>query len=515
MRKIVEAIFIKSVNICYLLIMAYLFFISIFLHCELNIYSASEVRNLERHTWSVYFLFFSVGTIFIIFLWKYIDKYVMSNDKIEKWGKYAVIGSGIIVGVLGAVWCVFYDGVPQNDQKDVLIEAQKIANYSEVPFDIAYAEGYPRLKGLILCMSLAMKLFGNTPNAWRFFNIVGAVFLVIGITKCAYTVWNNRVQAIFVCLLSMSFFPIIIYTAFHYGTLLAVTFTVWACYGVFSFVAKRHWKYCLLTAICFALGIQMHQSVAIAIVAAIIYLLLNVTKDKWEYLVGIISIVIAVICMNSLVGATYSRITGYEFQSEKAVSAVEYMYMGLTSDTKEGGPGTIDGSHTKFRELYPDDLEKAKETARDAVITVIAEYINGTRDIEFFVRKANYQWLDPTFGARKTIILNDVENGQPQHTEQFYNFYYGSIRQYAFKYLNILMIMVYFFAAISGVTTLARKSNADIHFFVQIYFLGGFVFQLLWESLSRYCFPYYIWLIPEALFGVAILADKIRFKKSI
>lgn len=29
-----------------------------------------------------------------------------------------------------------------------------------------------------------------------------------------------------------------------------------------------------------------------------------------------------------------------------------------------------------------------------------------------------------------------------------------------------------------------------------VYFIGGFLFQFIWEAKSRYCLPYFVFLIP-------------------
>ena len=34
-----------------------------------------------------------------------------------------------------------------------------------------------------------------------------------------------------------------------------------------------------------------------------------------------------------------------------------------------------------------------------------------------------------------------------------------------------------------------------------IAFFGGFLFQLVWETKSRYCFPFFVFLLPLAAVG--------------
>lgn len=513
MLKVVKDIAIKITNIIFVIIMLWLFVTSLFLHCEMDIDSSSQMRNLENHTFVIYAFCSLVGGLIVIFIWKILDRKIKSFSCYNRIASITVIVGSLCVTVIGILWCLFYDGIPKNDQIKVFIEAQKIAGYSTEAFNLEYVEYFPRQKGQILCMALVLKVLGDSVYSWRILNLAGAFFLLLGMGECIMRVLERDMINIVVTLLYVSFFPIVVYTAFHYGTLMAVTFSVWACYGVFSFVEEKKWRYVILASICFSIGMQMHQSVAIAIVAAILYLLLNIKREKVYCLSMILSILVSVFVINSATDIVYGKMTDYDFNNDKAFSVMEYLYMGLTADTEAGGPGSVDGSFAKFRQLYPDDVEMRKKAALDAVKLVVSEYLSGTRDGIFFVEKIQYQWLDPTFGARKTIIPNYTENGEPEHTELFYNFYYGMIRRIIFVLLNIFMIMVYFFSLVAGIGTLCKKRTADIHFFIQIYFLGGFVFQILWESLSRYCFPYYLWLILEAVYGVSVLADKIDLKR--
>ena len=71
------------------------------------------------------------------------------------------------------------------------------------------------------------------------------------------------------------------------------------------------------------------------------------------------------------------------------------------------------------------------------------------------------------------------------------------------------MMMIYLLSLITGINTLIHKEGSDIHFLIQLFFIGGFVFQLFWESLSRYCLSYYVLLFFEAGYGLMIVYNKL------
>ncbi|MDY3108799.1 MAG: hypothetical protein SOW50_01630 [Lachnospiraceae bacterium] len=498
---------IKIVNMLFVLILLFLTILSLQLHCKLDIYSPLQARYLESNTVVIYLTSAIVVGVISCLAWKAIEVLLGKSAQSDKIVSAVTAVGGLIMIVLGIGWCLFYNGIPKNDQITVFLEAQKFAGYSKDPFQLGYVECFPRQKGLILFMAMAMKLLGNTVYSWRILNWLGAFGILIGMGKCIHVTLKNRSYNVLLTFAYVLFVPIVIYTAFYYGTLLAAAFSIWACYGVFAYVASRKARYIVLSSVCFFVGMQMHQSVAIAVVAAVLFLLLQDVKLLKYHVAMILAVVLTVLAGNSLVGIVYSSLTDYQFDNNKAYAATEYLYMGITADTEEGGPGAIDGGFAIFSEQYPNDTEMRKRAAVDAIKRVAGEYLDGTRSMDFFVKKIEYQWLDPTFGARKTIIPNYQDLGEPEHSKAFQTFYHGQLRDKGFKVLNIFMIVIYFFALTAGIGTLLQKRKTDIHFYIQIYVLGGFVFQLFWESLSRYCFPYYLWLIPEAIYGVSMLAE--------
>ena len=213
---------------------------------------------------------------------------------------------------------------------------------------------------------------------------------------------------------------------------------------------------------------------------------------------------------NAATQQLYSAAAHRELRSD-AISAMDYFYMGLTSENPIGGPGSIDGSFTKFRNVYPNDPEAEAKAAREAVLQVTEEYLTGKRSLSFFVRKAEYQWLDPTFGARKTI--NGIYAHNDTRTVLFNRYYQSSLREHIFKLSVVLEMFVYLFALNAGIYAFRRPDQDAAQTLPVIFFIGGFVFQLLWESLSRYCFPYFIWLIPEAAYSFCLVADAVRTRR--
>ena len=65
----------------------------------------------------------------------------------------------------------------------------------------------------------------------------------------------------------------------------------------------------------------------------------------------------------------------------------------------------------------------------------------------------------------------------------------------------VVVMLVYLFAG-CGTLALRRKTGGAVWAqLLGIAFFGGFLFQLVWETKSRYCFPFFVFLLPLAAVG--------------
>ncbi|MCH5249215.1 MAG: glycosyltransferase family 39 protein [Lachnospiraceae bacterium] len=427
---------------------------------------------------------------------------VKNPDKTEK---AIVVVCALMVFAAGIFWINFNNSGPKYDQKIIYAEARRLAGYLREPFNITYMTFYKRQRGFVLCMAATLKIFGDAQTSVGILNVIGCVAAYAGICKTVHKTVKDKRYFVFTSIVLTLFYPLVIYTTFMYGTLLSLTFSVWGVYAVIAYCDTLKNRYAVLAAIGFSIGILMHQSAAVAAVAGIIYFLLHINRTNAVKNCITVAFIIFFIFMSlHLTNIIYEKLTGAA--GGDSVPVTTTIYMGLNSETQDGGPGSQDGSFTNLFYENGNDGDKTNKDAVERIKLVILDYITGKRSLSFFIRKTEYQWMDPTMGARKTIIPNDVNLGEPPNSEAFIRFYNSGFRTIIFKVSDIFMILVYGFALISGVFTLIYKNemteDRSIHFLIQLFFIGGFTFQLMWESLARYCFPYFVWLIPEAIYGI-------------
>lgn len=499
------SIFKKIVNIFFLIIMISLFVMSLCVHCEVNIYSYSLNRTIERHGIPLYLLLVLLSAVMSLLFYDLINRIMLKIKNPKVTAPVMLVVCALIVFVTGVFWIHFNDSLPKNDQADLFAEARKLAGYLQKPFDNIYMTQFKRQRGFTLLMAATLRIFGDTQLPVRYLNVMGVVALFIGIYKTVNSIIKEESYILFFTATLTLFYPMVIYTAFVYGTLLSLTFLVWGFYAVVKLCETEKMRYVVLAVISFPLGILMHQSAAVAAIAGIIYLFVHISRrNALKNCLSIVAIIFAIFLSMQLTNVIYEKLSGAS--AGDSIPGTATIYMGLNAETEEGGPGSQDGS---FSAIFTENNGDAAATNKDAIgriKVILLEYMTGKRSLSFFIRKTEYQWLDPTMGARKTILLNDVNIGEPPNASNFIRFYDSDIRDIIFKASDIYMILIYGFASVAGIFTLLTKNgtieNSSVHFLIQLFFIGGFAFQLMWESLSRYCFPYFVWLIPEAIYGV-------------
>ena len=499
-------LFMGAITVMFMVITAVLTYMSIFEHCEADIFSFLQERHVVTHRPIIYGGMAIVGTVLLLMMCHFLSGIISKNKGNGKnIQKIILVSCSVIVCLASLFWIFFNDTLPKYDQKVLYDEARIIAGYVEGEHSSQYFEFYPRNKGTLLVMALMFKILGDSMISFRVLNVVGAVILLLSVSLSVKKIWKNEGTTIVTALFMTIYYPIIIYTCYLYGTLLSAAFSALGVYATIRFCEDKKLRYFLVALFSFPMGVQMHQSAAIVMIAAMFYILIHMSKKTiGKTVICLVMMVLMVFASNKAGDIIYyDMIVGVE--PKDAVPTLAYIYMGLSAVDGVGGPGSQDGSNWA---IYEENNLDVKATNRDAINRlkiIFKEYVSGERSLKFFVDKVKFQWLDPTFSSRRIIETNYPENGEPPNSEAYLKVRNSKLRDVGFKFAVVGMMITYGLNLFAAVYQLLKKEQDTLHFFIQILLVGGFVFQLFWESISRYCFSYFIWLIPGAAYGLVLL----------
>lgn len=499
--------FFKSIiTVLFAVIIAILTYMSFFEHCIADIYSFEQPRYIDSHQPVLYIGMACVGIALSLGIVHFINRILLKSKDGWKIVQKVLIACSGFVCLASIFWIFFNDATPKYDQESLFHEARIIAGYIKAEYNTEYYELMPRNKGLTLIMAFMLRLLGDSMISFRILNVIGAVVLLVAISLTVRKKWKSQLVTIVVSLSLAIYYPIIIYTCYLYGTLLSVAFGALGVYAIITFCENKKWRYFLIALFSFPFAIQMHQSAAIVMIAAMFYMVIRIDKENVVKTVVCFLMLIGMIAAsNKMADWGYETITGAELGD--GVPTLAYFYMGLSAVDGVGGPGSQDGS---FIEIFMENNRDVKATNKDAlnrITKIFSEFISGERSLKFFVDKVKFQWLDPTFGSRRIIEANYTENGEPPNSEAYLRVRGSSWRNVGFKFSVVGLIIAYSLNLFAAVYHLIKKEQDELHFFIRILLIGGFVFQLFWESISRYCFAYFIWLIPGMAYGLVLLYD--------
>ena len=498
-------IFISIITILFTIIIAILTYMSFFEHCVADIYTFQQNRFIDPHQPVLYMGMAGIGIILSLGGVNFVDRILLkSQNRWKTVQKILIVSSGIVC-VASIVWIFFNDTMPKYDQKILFQEARVIAGYIEEEYNTAYFEFYPRNKGIMLIMALMLKVFGDSMISFRILNVVGAVILLVSLSFSVKKIWNDEKTTIITALFLTIYYPIIIYTCYLYGTLLSTAFSALGVYATICFCEDEKLKYFILALLSFPLGVQMHQSAAIVMIAAMCYMLIYVSKKTISKTIICLVMMVSMVFISNKAGDIIYYDIIAQIEPRDAVPTLAYVYMGLSAVDGVGGPGSQDGSNWKIYEENNLDVKATNRDALNRIAKIFSEYISGERSLKFFVDKVKFQWLDPTFGSRRILEANNPEEGEPPNSEAYLWVRNSHWRNIGFKFAVVGLIITYSLNLFAAVHQIVKKKQDSLHFFIQILLLGGFVFQLFWESISRYCFSYFIWLIPGAAYGLVLL----------
>lgn len=298
-------------------------------------------------------------------------------------------------------------------------------------------------------------------------------------------------------ILMLCCFPLIFYTSFVYGEIISA-----AAGMLFFHAALRYLKWgkhsaWLVMIACSVIGNASRGNFVILLTAfAIMAFLYAIRRKKWIYLLCAASLFVSVKGFDVVNTLYYERISGVEIRQGMPVECL--IAMGL-NEYSEIGYGWYNGQSVM---LYADsgyDRQAARDAASHYIRDRLRMFRNraGVSPKDFYKQKLLSQWNDPTlyYFIENRIFYPNAAKWVKEIVEQEGK-YTGAARALMNQYQMLLYLGALFYAF-----SLFRKKASFYPFLIVLTLMGGFCFTMLWESMSRYIFPYVVYMVPLAAMG--------------
>ena len=493
-------------------------------------------------------LIFSALIFLIIFIIK-IQKTDCINWKI-------ILLIGVIVTFIFQVWWVSVldvDSSYYNDSKVVLQFAKEfitgemtsfnssidgINDMSALLMGTRYFTYYPYQSGTLYYFVFLFKIFG-----------VANGYLAIRILNCIYTevifisvvaIWRlySKDNKNTICLLLILFacLPLQYYASFMYGfqvgimlVTLFITFYTYAIYNKDN-ITKSVILY-IFAIICFVLMVVIKSSLMIVGIATFLISFISFFRKK-ERIVSTLGVITCI--LSFLLSSYVSKIPitmlenklGYSLGN--GIPMVAWIAMGLDDNNNvafdSSMPGWYSGFSEKIKNECIDDEEEMKTLSYEAILSSLKRF---SSDFEytkwFFSQKLATEWLVPDFHASYFSSINYKNDGTGNDTGKLFYIDVNdateqgkkvndawNVCEGTYKFMDGYQSFIYLFAFICCVILLKRKKIETHLVVLPCVFIIGFFVYVLWEAQAQYLMPFFVWLIPCAVYGAVSVTSSIQ-----
>lgn len=476
----------------------------------IDVFTGSVVESAIGDTRDSILLHFIVIVAFLVILFT-VDTLLKKCHNEEKWMTFILY---IVMAVaLGAslVWVLNGNFYAQNDSRSVLECVERIRNgdFSDL-LPAGYLGAYQNQLGIAAIFQFLFFIF-RTDN-----DIVIQVVNALCV-PCIIYAGNGFLKEIncrricHICyLVSMLFcFPLLFYTPFVYGEILSVTagcFFIWAAVCYIKRGKISAWVSMMASAV---IGNISRGNFPVLLIAfGIMAFLYSVRRKSIMPAACAVTVFLAAIAGNKACYAYYEYISGIEVN--QGIPIEGWIAMGLNDSA--AAAGRYNGYNVETYAKHDYDREEAKKESL-AYIHDRLFMLSGGGWKSFYKEKFLVQWNDPTLSCFQENCTFIPEARIPAIMEIALDS--GRYYQTAVELMNQYQFIIYCGVLIYCIA--AVKCNKPFYQFLPlIVIFGGFLFTMLWETMARYVFPYFIYMIPLSAIGwghVGELLKKVRIMR--
>jgi len=335
-------------------------------------------------------------------------------------------------------------------------------------------------------------------------------FLVLGINhtswKISEEIFHDRLANVLTILVCFAFLPQLFFILFAYGLIPGLFFMLRGFLHTFRFVRDDRWQDMIAMAAFVAMAIIVKQNCLIGAIAIIIYLFLQILRKKnVRCMAAVLVLTVCMVLPGKLICRYYSTKSGVTLDNPSP--SILWLAMGTDLDNKVYGPGWYD--HSVW--ILYDEAEYDSDRAFDLAVNKLNDnwdkiQADPVRAIKFFGKKAMTIWCDPLYQSVWSGPM--LENGQQTHTPFLQSIYTnGAWEDRLVMVCKWITLSIWLFAVLFLCSHAGKQEGWDL---IYLYFLGGFLFHLLWEGKSQYSYPYIFCLIPFAAYAFRMLLAKMK-----
>ena len=502
----VEDLLIGIIRIFAVIILAYLFFLTVFTTSPLK----SENVPLPEDGITIFgidpvqvadspMIHAMVIGAFVVILFLISRKMIKvpNVSALKKWHLY------VLFFVVGVIYLVTLNSHPISDPLKVLNIAEQIlqGDYSTFTEVDGYMHRYPFQNAIVLLDMGLVKVFGEHAFfAYQLINLFSQLVFIGFMGKSLELAWGRDSRIVGLSKMMIILFPVFfLYITYNYGNVISMALIMVSIYFEQLYFRNHMIRNLLCGSIFAALACVMKSNSRIIVIAMIICLLLDFIKSRNKYnILFIVLLVVLRMAAFAAVNNSMEAITGID--TPKGMPMINWVCIGISGD------GPYNGVSVSIYEDAGYDYDKSVEYAKEFIKLRMHKMMDRKSElIRWFGRKMAVAWSNPTFDSFELSSHDDSRVLGAFYT----SLVEGNIRTILEKYLNLFQSVILFLTLLFVISTKKIDTEKIVMILAT---LGGFAFHIIWESGAHYVLPYFMFLFPYAANGICLIVDSFREK---
>lgn len=407
-----------------------------------------------------------------------------------------------LVYVLVGLILIFCLPAQLRDDADSVWRAAVLLNKGDTRFlqAGAYLNRYPHQLGLV---SLERLVLWVSPRAsvriFYFLNLLAILGINYANWKLSEDLFQNERVSWYTILALFTFLPQFFNMFFVYGLVYGLCAASFGLLYFNRYLQTQDFKHALLASLGLSLSYWIRNNNSILLVAVVLILLLECFHRRKPLLLGLlVPLLIVSFGLNRATVAYYERIGQVSFAPNPKVT---WLAMGLQDTQTELRQG---GWYNKYvrrvYDRYEGDEEKIGQVAKREIHHRIEDFVeNPAYAGQFFMKKFVTTWAESTF---QSIWSGPSKLQQrPLKGAGLESLYRGGVMYRLFYHYTHAYLILLYGGAFVFLVVLPPRKRLPIAYYAYVYWAGGVVFHLLWETKSQYAYPYVFFMIPFAVKG--------------
>lgn len=460
-------------------------------------------------------IFVSLALLFLCVLIEVITKNI--SNRIKSIISYLLLGLTLVyVFVYGYLFIVQTKILPTSDAKACYDIALRFLNseFKAVVPKGSYLSLWPFQTGFIFILEKQMRLFKSVDI--EMFQVTNLIFILLLIIS-GYEILRNYTKRLGACVLYLAVmathYSLILRAYIVYGNVPALAlmmFSLWM-FIVFSKTSNVFCK--VFTGALFSISTIIactYKTVCYIYLISLIIVVALMLIKKRKWVVGIVVLFTVIIAMNSV------KITQKYYENYagdvcgKGVPAMAYLAMGLQHNGENAIPGGWNGYHSDLFIQEDYDYEKVAQLSKESIRDSLYQFKEDKRfALDFFYYKAIKQWADQTHWILLGIddAWDSSRDANSYWVKCIYNHTYDKLLIFM-DYHESLLYMILFFSIIVLVVGKFKGKMLDEVLIPVVFFIGGFIFSLIWEAQPQATLYYTVLLLPFSVATIFELLNK-------